>query len=81
LNFHDTDLKNTEISNFIEIRPVGAELFHADGGRTDGRTDVQANMMKLTGTFSNYANAPKMAANERFRVSRKSEQSLFKARS
>ena len=26
--------KNTQISNFIEIRPVGAELFHADR-RTD----------------------------------------------
>jgi hypothetical protein len=26
--------KNTQISNFMKIRPVGAELFHADG-RTD----------------------------------------------
>jgi len=28
----------------MKIRPVGAELFHADGwtdGRTDGRTDRQ----------------------------------------
>jgi hypothetical protein len=34
--------KNTKISNFIKIRRVGAELFHADGrtdGGTDGRTD------------------------------------------
>jgi hypothetical protein len=23
--------KKTRISNFMEIRPVGAELFHADG--------------------------------------------------
>jgi hypothetical protein len=23
--------KNPQISNFIKIRPVGAELFHADG--------------------------------------------------
>jgi len=29
--------KNTQISNFIKIRPVGAEFFHADG-RTDGQT-------------------------------------------
>ena len=29
--------KNTKISNFVKIRPVGAELFHAHG-RTDGRT-------------------------------------------
>jgi len=27
------------MSNFMKIRPVGAELFHADG-RTDGRTDM-----------------------------------------
>ena len=31
--------KNSEISNFMKIRPVGAELFH-----TDGQT---ADMMKL----------------------------------
>ena len=29
--------KNTQISNFTKIRPVGAELFHADG-RADGLT-------------------------------------------
>jgi hypothetical protein len=23
--------KNTQIQNFVKIRPVGAELFHADG--------------------------------------------------
>jgi hypothetical protein len=27
--------KKTQISSFIKIRPVGAELFHADG-HTDG---------------------------------------------
>jgi len=30
--------KNIEISNFTKIRPVAAELFHADG-----RTDEQIN--------------------------------------
>ena len=30
--------KNTQISNFMKILPVGAEFFHADT-RTDGRTD------------------------------------------
>jgi len=30
--------KNTQISNFMKIRRVGAELFRADG-RTDGQTD------------------------------------------
>jgi len=34
-NFLDIISKNTEISDFMKIRPVGAKLFHADGG-TDG---------------------------------------------
>jgi len=42
--------KYTQISNFIKIRPVGAELFHVDG-----RTD----MTKLIVAFRNFANAPK----------------------
>ena len=29
--------KNTRMSNFVKIRPVGAELFHA-GGQTDRHT-------------------------------------------
>jgi hypothetical protein len=40
--------KKAQISSFIKIRPVGAELFHANR-----RTD-----MKLTVAFRNYANAP-----------------------
>jgi len=39
--------KNTHISNFMIIRPVGAEFFHADG-----RTD-----MKLIVAFRNFAMA------------------------
>jgi hypothetical protein len=45
--------KNTQTSNFMKIRPVGAELFHADG-RTR-RTD----MTKPTVAFHNFANASK----------------------
>jgi hypothetical protein len=41
--------KNTQISNFMKIRPVGVELFHADG-----RTE----MMKLIVAFRNFADAP-----------------------
>jgi len=41
------------IKKFINIRPVGAEPFHA-GGWTDRQTD----MTKLTVTFRNFAIAP-----------------------
>jgi hypothetical protein len=37
-NFLDRFPKNTEISNFMKIRLVGGDLFHADG---------QTHMMKL----------------------------------
>jgi hypothetical protein len=42
LKFPERFSKNTQISNSMKIRPVGAELFHADRGTdgwTDGRTD------------------------------------------
>jgi len=50
--------KNTQISNFIKIHPVGAELFHAVRC-TDGRTDEQTVMTKLIVTFRNFVNVPK----------------------
>jgi hypothetical protein len=37
VNFLDILSKNTQIPNFMKIRPVRTELFHADGG-TDGWT-------------------------------------------
>jgi len=40
----------------MKIRPVRAELFHADG-----RTDGQPAMTKLIVAFRNFANAPKRA--------------------
>ena len=40
----------------MKIRPVGAELFHADR-RTDGQTD----MAKPIVAFHNFAKAPKMS--------------------
>jgi len=41
LKLLDIFSKNTRMSNFMRIRPVGAELFHGDirkEGRTDGQT-------------------------------------------
>jgi len=45
--------KNTQICNFMKFRPVGAQLFHADG--EDGQTD----MTELIVAFINFANALK----------------------
>jgi hypothetical protein len=42
--------KNSQISNFIKIRPVGSDLFHTDG---------QTGMAKLIVIFRNFANVPK----------------------
>ena len=41
LNFLDRFSKNTRISNFMKIRAVGAELFHADGG-TDRHNEANS---------------------------------------
>jgi hypothetical protein len=38
----------------MKIRPVGTELFHANGV-----TEGQAEITKLTAAFRNFANAPK----------------------
>ena len=50
LNLPDIFSKSTQISNFIKIRPVGAELFHADR---------LADMTTIIAGFRNFANAPK----------------------
>jgi len=41
------------MSNFMKIRPVGAELFHADG-----RMDRRTGMSKPIVAFPNIANVP-----------------------
>jgi hypothetical protein len=45
--------KNTQISNFVKIRPAGAEMFYVDG-QTDGQTD----MTKLIVAFRTFTNPP-----------------------
>jgi hypothetical protein len=56
-NYLDSFLKSTQISKFMKIRPVGAELFHAERW-TGGRTDGQAVMRKLTVAFWGLTKAP-----------------------
>jgi hypothetical protein len=46
--------RNTQILNFVKIRPVGAKLFRSDG-QTNGHTDIT----KLIVAFSNFTNGPK----------------------
>jgi hypothetical protein len=54
LNFFSGFLKTIQISNFMKLRSMGAELFHADK-ETDGRTDIT----KLIVASHNFVNAPK----------------------
>jgi hypothetical protein len=51
---------NTQISSFMKIRLVGAEIFH-----TDGRTDRETRMTKLIVVFRNFSNSP---TNWKFRL-------------
>jgi hypothetical protein len=50
-NFRDIFYRESQMSSVVKIRPTGAQLFHAKGGRTD--------MTKLTVAFHNFANAHK----------------------
>ena len=55
LNFLDIFSKNNQMSNLMKIRPVGADLFHADG-RTDRQTDIRD---EANSRFRSFVNAPK----------------------
>jgi len=52
----------------MEIRPVIAELFLAEG-RTDRRIDRQADMTKLIVAFRNFAKAPKSTSSNWMNIS------------
>ena len=55
INFLGRFSKNSQISNFMQFRPVGGELFLADR-----HTDRQADMMILVVAFRKFANASKI---------------------
>jgi len=57
LSFLHRSSKHTQISNFTKIRPVGSQLFHADG-----RTD----MAMLTVAFHNFVNLSKIKKKKLF---------------
>jgi len=48
--FLDSFSKNSKISNFVKTRPVGSDLFHADGRTV---------MSKLVVAFHKFVNTPK----------------------
>ena len=50
LNVFDRILKNTQMSDFMNIHAMGTELFHVNGW---------ANMMKLIVAFCNFVNTLK----------------------
>ena len=51
--------EKSQISNFMKIRPVGAQFFHVEK-RAGGRTDRQTDMMKLTVDFRTFMKVPKI---------------------
>jgi len=58
LNFLDRFSKSAQVSNFMKIRPVRAELVYADGW-TDGQTDMTQPIV----AFRKFASAPKNLRN------------------
>ena len=57
-NFLNKFSKNPQISNPTKIRPVGAELFHADGrtyGQTDGQRDGRSRFFNFAKALKKWA--------------------------
>jgi hypothetical protein len=62
LNCLDRFLTNTHISNFMKIRPVGADLFHADG-QTDRHMNSHIDgHEELTVAFCCFSHTPNKVA-------------------
>jgi len=59
LNYLYIFSKNIQITIFIKICPVGAELSHAKGRAEVQTVGKQTDMSKLVAAFCNFANAPK----------------------
>ena len=57
LSFLRQIFRNSKISNFTKIRPVGVELLRT-GGRVGERTGGHAHVTKLIAAFRNFSNAP-----------------------
>jgi hypothetical protein len=55
LKFSRKFSKNLQTTYCMKIRPVGAEMFHADGQR-----DRQTDMTKLAVSFRNFESTPDM---------------------
>jgi len=62
IEFLDRFFKNTQISNFIKIHTVAAELFHADR-RKDGQTDRHE---KANGRYFQFCKHTYKALNNEF---------------
>jgi hypothetical protein len=55
--FFDIFSKNTEISNFMKIRPMAAKLFLADGemdGQTDRRDELNSHFSQFSERASKF---------------------------
>jgi len=66
MNFLGRFSENTQIENFVNTRPVQAELFHA-GGRTDRQTDTTKPIVAIR-NFENALNLSETCQNSQFSV-------------
>jgi len=62
LNLLDRLKKNTQLPNFMNIRLLGAESFHADR-RLEGQVDRRTDNTKLTVAFRNFTKSHKYLQN------------------